>query len=57
MLALREATGKNYTQLVKEVVSGPLCMHNTFPSPGNDERAVIPFGDSNWGTDFTYSTP
>jgi len=56
-LALSEATGKRYAQLVNEIVTEPLGMYSTFPSPGIDEVAVIPCGDSNWGTNMTYSTP
>ncbi|KAH7309804.1 beta-lactamase/transpeptidase-like protein [Stachybotrys elegans] len=56
-LALERVTGKSYTQLIKEFVTEPLGMKNTFPSPGNDSQAIIPPGDSNWGTDYGIDTP
>ncbi|RBR19564.1 uncharacterized protein FIESC28_05559 [Fusarium coffeatum] len=54
-MALEEYTGKNFTQLLKEV-TGPLEMSNTFPSPGYDDKAVIP-PDSSWGSDYGLNTP
>ncbi|RBQ79365.1 hypothetical protein FVER14953_01641 [Fusarium verticillioides] len=56
-LALEEYTGKTYAQLLEDTVSGPLKMENTFPSPGDDYRAVIPPGDSSWGSDYKLNTP
>ncbi|KAF4953056.1 hypothetical protein FGADI_6326 [Fusarium gaditjirri] len=56
-MALEEYTGKTYAQLVEETFSSPLDMKNTFPSPGNDDRAVIPPGDSSWGSDYKLNTP
>lgn len=56
-LALEAATGKNYTQMVKETMTTNLGMKNTRPSPGSDQKGVIPSVESNWGTDFGYSTP
>ncbi|KAL9566220.1 hypothetical protein ACKAV7_009579 [Fusarium commune] len=56
-MALEEYTGKTYAQLLEEIVSGPLDMNNTFPSPGNDDKAVIPPGDSSWGSDYKLNTP
>jgi CubicO group peptidase (beta-lactamase class C family) len=44
-MALERYTGKNYTQLVEEVVADPLDLQS-FPSPGVDEKAVIPPVDS-----------
>ncbi|KAK7428306.1 hypothetical protein QQZ08_005203 [Neonectria magnoliae] len=56
-MALEQFTGKNYTQLVQEIVSGPLDLRNTFPSPGDDDEAVIPPVDSSWGGDYGKNTP
>ncbi|KAF5635248.1 beta-lactamase 3 [Fusarium sp. NRRL 25303] len=56
-LALEEYTGKTYAQLLEEMVSGPLNMNKTFPSPGDDDKAVIPPGDSSWGSDYKLNTP
>ncbi|KAF5535634.1 beta-lactamase 3 [Fusarium napiforme] len=56
-MALEEYTGKTYAQLVEEIISGPLDMNNTFPSPGDNDRAVIPPGDSSWGSDYKLNTP
>ena len=56
-LALEEYTGKTYAQLLEEMVSGPLNMNNTFPSPGDDDKAVIPPGDSSWGSDYKLNAP
>ena len=54
-MALEEHTGKNFTQLLKEVTD-PLGMNNTFASPGDDDRAVIP-PESGWGSDYGLNTP
>jgi CubicO group peptidase (beta-lactamase class C family) len=56
-MALEECTGKAYAQLLEDIVSGPLKMTNTFPSPGDDGKAVIPPGDSSWGSDYKLNTP
>jgi CubicO group peptidase (beta-lactamase class C family) len=53
-MALEEYTGKNFTQLLKEVTDS-LGMNNTFPSPGDDSNAVIP-PDSSWGSDYGLNT-
>ncbi|PHH90335.1 hypothetical protein CDD83_3933 [Cordyceps sp. RAO-2017] len=55
--AVERVTGKNYTQLVDDVVARPLRLRSTMPSPGDDWRAVIPPGDSSWGADFGLNTP
>ncbi|KHO01564.1 beta-lactamase family protein [Metarhizium album ARSEF 1941] len=57
VLALQEAIGKNYTDLVADIVTKPLGMRNTLPSPGDDDQAVIPPGDSSWGVDYAYNAP
>jgi actin-related protein 6 len=56
-MALEVYTGKTYAQLLEGIVSGPLDMNNTFPSPGHDDKAVIPSGDSSWGSDYKLNTP
>ncbi|KAF5659961.1 beta-lactamase 3 [Fusarium denticulatum] len=40
-----------------EKYTGPLDMNNTFPSPGDDVKAVIPPGESSWGSDYKLNTP
>lgn len=57
LMALENTTGKNYTELVDEHFAKPLGLENTFPSPGDDIKAVIPPGDSSWGSDYGYNTP
>ncbi|RSM00792.1 hypothetical protein CEP52_008920 [Fusarium oligoseptatum] len=56
-MALEEYTGKNFTQLVKDIVSDPMDLNNTYPSPGDSEKAVIPPGESSWGADYKENTP
>jgi CubicO group peptidase (beta-lactamase class C family) len=56
-MALEEYTGKNFTQLLKEMVTDPLGMNSTFSSPGDDQSAVMPPGDSSWGSDYGLNTP
>ncbi|KAL6352232.1 hypothetical protein LRP88_14437 [Fusarium phalaenopsidis] len=56
-MALEEYTGKNFTQLVKDIVSNPLDLKHTYPSPGDSEKAVIPPGESSWGADYKENTP
>ncbi|KID78277.1 uncharacterized protein G6M90_00g040840 [Metarhizium brunneum] len=56
-MALQEATGKNYTELVADIVSKPLDLRSTLPSPGDDGKAVIPPGESSWGADYGYNAP
>lgn len=56
-LALEEATGKNYSQLLDELVIKPLGLTNTGVSPGNDEKAVIPLTQSSWGADYGLNAP
>ena len=56
-LALKEATGKNYTQLLDELVAQPLGLSSTRESPGDDDLAVIPPGESSWGSDYSINAP
>jgi CubicO group peptidase (beta-lactamase class C family) len=57
MLALQEQMGKNYTQLVRDVITVPLDMPNTMVSPGQDEKAVIPPVENSWGSDYRVNAP
>lgn len=59
-LALTQKTGKSYGQLLNETILEPLGLRNTGPSPGNDEKAVIPPLDENslgWGSDYGFAAP
>ncbi|KAK4096155.1 beta-lactamase/transpeptidase-like protein [Parathielavia hyrcaniae] len=49
--------GKNYSTLLRELLTGPLNMSSTMPSPGNDSLAVIPPGESTWGSSYGDNTP
>ncbi|OIW24735.1 beta-lactamase/transpeptidase-like protein [Coniochaeta ligniaria NRRL 30616] len=55
--ALESHTGKSYAELVHELISVPLHMPNTFPSPGNDSLAVIPPVAHSWGSDYGDAAP
>lgn len=58
IFALGEVTGKNYSQLLDELVNQPFGLKNTGVSPGDDDKAVIPPGDSSsWGSDYGYNAP
>jgi CubicO group peptidase (beta-lactamase class C family) len=54
---LEEATGKNYTQMLRDLVSTPLGMASTRESPGNDDKAVIPPVDNSWGSNYDINAP
>ncbi|CAI6024718.1 unnamed protein product [Clonostachys chloroleuca] len=56
-MAVEAQTGKNYTQLVNEFIGEELGMTSTFPSPGDDEKAVIPPGESTWGGNYGFDAP
>lgn len=57
-LALEAISGKNFSQQLDEGILGPLGLMNTGPSPGIDERAVIPpIEQQGWGTDYGLSAP
>ena len=56
-MAIEESMGKNYTQLVDELFAQPLGLKNTMPSPGDDDKAVIPPGESSWGSDYGMNAP
>lgn len=57
--ALEAATGKNYSVLIRELVTGPLGMTNTLATtpPNGDEGAVIPPVENNWGGDYGANVP
>ena len=57
VLALERATGKNYSELLDEHIISPLGLQNTGPSPGDDDVAVIPAGESTWGSDYGLHAP
>lgn len=56
-LAVEAHTGKNYTQQVHDLVSAPLGLTSTRPSPGDDAKAVIPPGASSWGASYGINAP
>lgn len=57
-MAMSAVTGKNYSQLLNEMIIQPLGLQNTGPSPVNTERAVIPpVEQETWSSDFAYATP
>lgn len=51
--AVQEATGKNYTSLLKDFLTEPLGLTNTVESPGDDAKAVIPPVDNTWGANYS----
>jgi hypothetical protein len=61
--ALSAQTGKNYTQLVHDLISTPFNMPNTFPSVSpfpaamDSSRAVIPPVDNSWGSNYADNAP
>jgi hypothetical protein len=57
MLSLSRITGKNYTQLLSQHLTGPFKMINTYPSPGNSAQGVIPQMVNSWGTDYQNNAP
>lgn len=57
MYALEGLSGKNYSQLLSEYLTQPFSMTNTFPSPGDNARGVIPNFPSSWGADYVGNTP
>lgn len=56
-MAMEAATGKNYTEAIKTLVSKPLGLTKTNPSPGIDAEAVIPPGENSWGSDYGLNAP
>lgn len=55
--ALEDSTGKNYSVLLHDLLTQPLNMPSTIPSPGNDSLAVIPPITSTWGSPYGDSAP
>ncbi|KAK0111461.1 hypothetical protein ONS95_001817 [Cadophora gregata] len=55
--ALQNATGQNYTQLLKDLIVKPLNLTNTGVSPGDDDKAVIPPVQNSWGSDYGDNAP
>ena len=55
--ALEAETGKNFTQLLQELITTPFNMTSTIPSPGNDSLAVIPPVSNNWGSPYGDAVP
>lgn len=55
--ALGERTGKNYAQLLRELITEPFGMPSIFPSPGNDSLAVISPVSNSWGVDYGDGAP
>lgn len=57
ILAIQAATGRNYTELVRDLVSKPLGLKSTFPSPDDGSKAVIPPVENSWGSDYGVNAP
>jgi CubicO group peptidase (beta-lactamase class C family) len=55
--ALQNVTGKNYSQLLREETTEPLGLASTFPSPGEDARAVVPPVENYWGAEYGDNAP
>lgn len=55
--AMKAALGRNYTELLDELVIKPLGLTNTGASPGNDDRGVIPPVENSWGSDYGDNAP
>jgi len=54
---IEAATGKNYTEQLRAYITDPFGMASTRPSPGIDEKAVIPPVDNVWGGDYKDQAP
>jgi hypothetical protein len=55
--ALEAHTGRNYSTLLHELLTLPLNMSSTVPSPGTDSLAVIPPVPNTWGSSYGDNTP
>ncbi|KAK4120418.1 beta-lactamase/transpeptidase-like protein [Parathielavia appendiculata] len=56
--ALEVHTGKNYSTLLRDLLTRPLNMSSTVPSgQGNDSHAVIPPVQSTWGSSYGDNVP
>ncbi|KAL2852472.1 beta-lactamase/transpeptidase-like protein [Aspergillus pseudoustus] len=56
-LCLEAQTGKNYSQILEEIIYKPLNLVNSGVSPGDTEKAAIPPGISGWGSDYSFNAP
>ncbi|KAL4944034.1 hypothetical protein BDV06DRAFT_233978 [Aspergillus oleicola] len=56
-LCLEAYTGKNYSQILEETIFQSLNLVNSGVSPGDTERAVVPPGVSQWGSDYGFNAP
>lgn len=56
-LAMESVTGKNFSDIIADLVAQPLELSNTLMSPGNDAVAVIPPVANSWGTDYGLNAP
>ncbi|KAJ0168528.1 Beta-lactamase-like protein [Colletotrichum tanaceti] len=57
IMAVEQATGMSYSQLLHTLVARPLGLTNTLVSPGVTSRAVIPPMDNGWGSDYGINAP
>ncbi|GKT71445.1 beta-lactamase family protein [Colletotrichum tofieldiae] len=57
IMAVEQASGMNYSQLLSTFIAEPLGLSNTFPSPGDSSRAVIPPVQNSWGSDYGLNAP
>ncbi|KAK2805618.1 hypothetical protein FQN50_006134 [Emmonsiellopsis sp. PD_5] len=56
--AISKEAGKDFDQLLDEMIIRPMGMANTGISPGDSEKAVIPPGDMvGWGSDYGINAP
>ncbi|KAI1370440.1 beta-lactamase/transpeptidase-like protein [Hypoxylon crocopeplum] len=55
--AIQEKTGKNYTELLREIVIDPMRLSSTLDTPGDDTKAVIPPVENSWGSDYGDNAP
>ncbi|KAL4952222.1 beta-lactamase/transpeptidase-like protein [Aspergillus filifer] len=56
-LCLEACTGKNYSRILEETIYKSLNLVNSGVSPGDTDRAVIPPGVSQWGSDYGFNAP
>ena len=55
--ALQADSGLTYKDMLEEHVVKPLGLKNTGESPGDDDKAVIPPGESTWGSSYDIQAP
>ncbi|KAH6692193.1 hypothetical protein F5X68DRAFT_258917 [Plectosphaerella plurivora] len=56
-LAVEEATGKNFSSQINDLIADPLGLKATAPSPGSSAAAVIPPVENSWGSDYGLNSP